>query len=249
MAIEAGEAAEASRHYGFTIDPSRRVAENGRFAERPGASAQVARAVGPALSSPHGFHSEQTGIGMELERLIIQHGVLAVFLLAMVEGDLTLILAGVSAHLGLIPLGSAIVAGALGNFAGDTIWFLLGRRASGLIRGSRFYLRVGPTIERLAHRIGIWEVLAARFIWGTRNASMVFWGSHHMRYLRFMGVDLLGCFIACTLFAGLGYALSDSAQVLMGTVKRVELWLLGMVVVAAILVYVVTRLTKRQLGE
>jgi membrane protein DedA with SNARE-associated domain len=186
---------------------------------------------------------------MELERLIIRHGLLAVFVFAMLEGDLTLILAGVSAHLGLLPLGSAIVVGVLGNFTGDTIWYLLGRLASGVIRGSRPYRRVGPTVERLAQRIGIWQVLAARFIWGTRNASMVFWGSHHMAYPRFAGVDLLGCFLACTLFAGLGFALSGSAEVLIGNVKRVEVWLLGAVVVAAIVVYVVSRLTKRQLGE
>ncbi|MEP6572483.1 MAG: hypothetical protein ABJD11_07290, partial [Gemmatimonadota bacterium] len=113
---------------------------------------------------------------MKIEALLVQHGILAVLLFATFEGDLTLILAGVVAHLGYLDLGSAILAGAAGNFIGDTVWYTLGRMHSVRLRNSRLYRRVGPTIERFARKLGVWELLVARAVYGTRNASMLFWG-------------------------------------------------------------------------
>ena len=63
---------------------------------------------------------------------------------------------------------------------GDSAWYGLGR-----LRGPRFrgkvLPRVGPTIERLAQQLGPWELVAARFVYGTKAASMVFWGLHGLR--------------------------------------------------------------------
>ncbi|MGH7702811.1 MAG: DedA family protein [Gemmatimonadales bacterium] len=105
------------------------------------------------------------------------YGLLAVFCAATIEGDLTLILAGVVAHLGLLDLGLAVVADTLGNLTGDIAWYLLGRSHARRIRESRLYLRVGPTIERLARRLGDWQLLAARVVYGTRNAQHVVLGT------------------------------------------------------------------------
>jgi membrane protein DedA with SNARE-associated domain len=183
---------------------------------------------------------------MTLEAFLERHGLIAVVCLATVEGDLTLILAGVVAHLGLFGLPAAMLAGMIGNLLGDCAWFGLGRFRSAHFKRSRIYARVGPAVERLARRLGVWQLLAARAIYGTRNASMVFWGLHGLPFGRFLAVDLLGCAIWSVLFATLGYVLSGSAARLIGNVKRVELWLLGAVVVGAICVAIVTRIMKRE---
>lgn len=184
---------------------------------------------------------------MLLQHLLINYGLLAVFCAATIEGDLTLILAGVVAHLGLFDLGPAVVAGTLGNLAGDTAWYLLGRSHARRIRESRLYERVGPTIERLAQRLGDWQLLAARVVYGTRNASMLFWGLHGLRFGRFLAIDLVGCTLWSSVFAGLGFVLSGSAAVIIGRVHRVERYLAGAVLVAAIAVYLVNRLARRKL--
>ena len=44
-------------------------------------------------------------------------------------------------------------------------------------------------------------------------------------------------------------AVSGSAEVLLGRVRRLELWLLGAVVAGVILVYLIHRLTKRELHK
>jgi len=184
---------------------------------------------------------------MHLHNLLIRYGLLAVLVGSAFEGDFTLILAGVVAHLGIFAFPLAVAAGALGSLAADIAWYSLGRFREPHIRDSRFYRRVGPTIERLAHRLGPWELLAARFVYGTKSASMVFWGLHGLPLRRFLLIDSLGCVLGSLVFASLGYLLSGSATALLGHVKRVELWLLGAVIVGVLVVFLIDRAAKHEL--
>jgi membrane protein DedA with SNARE-associated domain len=186
---------------------------------------------------------------LKIEALLMQHGLLAVLLLATIEGDLTLILAGVLAHLGYFDMGAAILAGTAGNFIGDTVWYTLGRMHAERLRNTRVYRRVGPTIERFSRRLGVWELLVARAVYGTRNASMLFWGLNSLPFLRFAVVDGLGCVGWSAIFATLGYALSGSAEALIGHVKRIELFLLFALIAAGLAVFLLTRLIKRELEQ
>ncbi|MEO8140311.1 MAG: VTT domain-containing protein, partial [Gemmatimonadota bacterium] len=127
------------------------------------------------------------------EAFLARYGLIALFLLATVEGDVSLIVGGVLAHLGILPLVGVMIAGALGNLGGDLVWFWLGRRHSERIRATKFYRAVGPRIERLTRRLGAWQLLVSRVIYGTRNASMLFWGQNGLAPLRFILIDGLGC--------------------------------------------------------
>lgn len=184
---------------------------------------------------------------MSLEQLLIDHGPAAIVVGAIVEGDFTLILAGVVAHLGIFPFPVALASGAAGSLLGDCLWYLVGRLRGPRFRAGRLYRRVGPRIESLARRFGVWELLLARFVYGTKNASMVFWGLHGLPFAKFFAVDALGCGLGALVFSGLGYLVSGSGRVLLGRVRRVELWLLGAVVVGIGVVYLVDRATKREL--
>ena len=68
----------------------------------------------------------------------------------------------------------------LGSLLGDLAWYGLGRPAGRRFRAGRLYQRVGPRIEILARRLRGAQLLAARFVYGTKAASMVFWGLHGM---------------------------------------------------------------------
>ncbi|MEO7985152.1 MAG: DedA family protein [Gemmatimonadales bacterium] len=184
---------------------------------------------------------------MSLEQILIEHGAAAVVLGAIFEGDFTLILSGVVAHLGIFPFPVAVAAGAAGSLLGDCGWYWLGRLRGPRFREGRLYRRVGSRIEHLARRFGVWQLLLARFVYGTKNASMVFWGLHGLSFGRFVSVDALGCVLGTTLFAGLGYLVSDSAEAVLGRVRRIELWLLGAVIAAVVIVYIVNRATRREL--
>ncbi len=182
-----------------------------------------------------------------LEAFLARYGLLALFCLATVEGDVSLVVAGVLAHLGILSLPGAMLAGALGNLVGDSAWFWLGRHQAGRIRASRVYQAVGPRIERLARRIGPAQLLAARVVYGTRNASMVFWGQYGLGLVRFLAIDALGCGLAAVGFTALGFGLGLGTAAITAEVKRVEHWLLVAVVGGGVLVAVISRLTRRRL--
>ena len=182
-----------------------------------------------------------------LQQLLIRYGLVAVLLGSGLEGDFTLILSGVVAHLGIFAFPLAVAAGAVGSLIGDSAWYILGRLRGPRFRAGKLYGRVGPTIERLARRMGPWELLAARFVYGTKAASMVFWGLHGLSLPRFLPIDTLGCVLGSLVVTSLGWLVSGSATALMGHVKRFELWLLGAFVVGIVLVFVIDRTAKHEL--
>jgi membrane protein DedA with SNARE-associated domain len=184
---------------------------------------------------------------VSFEHLILRYGLAAVFLGAGVEGDLTLILAGVAAHLGYFSFPTALAAAVAGGFLADLAWYTLGRVRGPRFRAGRLYRRVGHRIETLSRRLGGAELIAARFVYGTKAASMLFWGLHGMSLPRFVLVDAIGCMLGSLVFMGLGYAVSGSATVLLGRVRRVEHWLLGAVLVGAVLVFVINWTAKKEL--
>lgn len=184
---------------------------------------------------------------MHLEELVARYGLAAVLLGSAVEGDLTLILAGVMAHLGFFPFPLAMAAGVTGSFIGDLAWYAVGRARGPRFRAGGFYQRIGPRIERLASRLGPAELIASRFVYGTKAASIVFWGLHGMPTLRFVLVDIVGCLLGAFVFTGLGYLVSGSAMILLGRVRRVQFWLLGAAVIGVLLVVLVNWTAKKEL--
>jgi len=180
-----------------------------------------------------------------MEDLIVRYGLAVVFLGAAVEGDVTMILAGVTAHVGLFRLPSAILLGALGGFAGDTVFFALGRRHSGILKTSALYRKAGPAIERFTGRVGEMQIGLARFVYGTRMASMLFWGVRGLPFWRFALIDAAGCALWAVILGGLGYSLSSSAELFVGRVKRAELWVLAGFAVSLALVLAYRGLSLR----
>src|SRR5882724_12692521 len=72
--------------------------------------------IGPNVAlQKSGFY---TARGVLMESFLIHYGLAAVALLAIIDGDVTLILAGVIAHLGLFSLPAGIAAGSAGAFIG-----------------------------------------------------------------------------------------------------------------------------------
>jgi membrane protein DedA with SNARE-associated domain len=174
-----------------------------------------------------------------MDSLILGYGLIMVFLGTAIEGDVTMMLAGVTAHLGLFRLGEAVAVGALGGFTGDFVCYGLGRWHATTIRGTRIYRRAEPAIERFTARFGPLEIVVARFIYGTRVASMVFWGVQRLPLWRFVLIDACGCALWAAVLGGLGYTLSGSAVLLVGRVRRVRVWLLVALLgcVALVLLY------------
>jgi membrane protein DedA with SNARE-associated domain len=184
-----------------------------------------------------------------VEELLVRFGPPAVLLGAALEGDASVLIAGVMAHLGFLSLPQAIALGALGGWLSDCAWYALGRRGGATLRRSASFARIGAFIERLAARLGPWEIVPARFVYGTRIPSMLFWGVNRLPFARFATIAALACVAWSVVFASLGFVLSDRAAAILGEVKRIELWLAGAVVLAAVVVLVLRALGPKAVSD
>lgn len=177
----------------------------------------------------------------------MRFGLLAVFVGTALEGDGSMILAGVLAHLGFFGLSAAMAVGCGGAVITDLVCYGIGRNRADAIRRTALYRRAGGAVERLAERLGPWEVPLSRFVYGTRVGSMLFWGMERLPLARFAALDLIGCAVWAVALGGLGFASSASATVLLGRVRRVERWLLLAVLLTALSVVLVRTLVGRRL--
>jgi len=163
---------------------------------------------------------------MVIENLIREYGLWAVFLGVMIEGDLTLLFAGVLAHYGLFSFGEALLTGTLGGFTGDLLSYLIGYTGKQRIRASHFYQRAQPRLEQLSARFGLYSVFLVKYVYGLRTASAVFWGFAHMPFRRFLPLTLVSCWVWSLVLAGAGFFFSGAISVLIGHVRQISVILL-----------------------
>lgn len=182
---------------------------------------------------------------MLIEDLIRQYGLWAVFFGVMIEGDLTLLFAGVLAHYGLFSFSEALLTGALGGFIGDSISYLIGYSGKERIKNSNFYQRAQPQLERMCARFGIYSIFLVKYVYGLRTASAIFWGFAHMRFLRRFGpLTLISCAAWALVLIGLGFFFSGAIGVIIGRVQAAGKLLLvafGIACVVALALYLIER--------
>jgi membrane protein DedA with SNARE-associated domain len=175
---------------------------------------------------------------------ILRYGVYAIFLLVMIEGDITLLLAGVLAQRGFLgPYSFAwvLLAGTLGGVASDNIAYLTGRTFRKGVCDIRFYRAAQPRIERLTNKFGGLSIFLSKYIYGLRWASCIFHGVGRMPYLRFVLVSLTSCFAWVLLVSGAGYFFSGAVIGIIGDFQRLGKVLLVIVVVGIAGFYLVER--------
>jgi membrane protein DedA with SNARE-associated domain len=199
---------------------------------------------------------EQSARDFSMREFLSTYGLWAVFLLALVENDVAFIALGVALKLGdasghppALHVSTALPLAILGALCHDSAWYALGYLNSSAIKASRVYRRVGPTVERLAARFGAWEIFIARFIYGTRTPSAVFWGLQHLPYARFAGVEIVALTLWGSLLTVLGYHSTGLALRIIGTVESHSHphLLIGAVVFAFVAVAALRFFNRRQL--
>jgi len=169
---------------------------------------------------------------MVIENLLREYGLWAVFFGVMIEGDLTLLFAGVLAHYGLFGFGEALATATLGGFVGDILSYLIGFTGKLHIQSNHFYQRAKPRLERLSARFGLGSIFLVKYVYGLRTASAVFWGFAHMPFRRFGPLTLVSCFLWSLILTGAGYFFSGAISVLVGRIQQIGIILLIAVLIA-----------------
>jgi membrane protein DedA with SNARE-associated domain len=183
-----------------------------------------------------------------MEEIIRRYGLWAVFFGTMIEGDLTLLLAGVLARAGLFSFEEALAVGTAGGFVGDSITYWIGSRFRHKAYKLKFFLKAKPRIEKLMKRFGVLSVFIVKFAYGLRTASALFWGLAHFGKARFLLLTLASCFAWVGILAGIGFSFATGVETLIGDLKRVQIILL-VVVVIVLIVYFIGRFERQVIEE
>lgn len=179
-----------------------------------------------------------------ISELIETYGIFAVFALCTVEGDITLLLSGVTAHGGFFGQYSflkVLLAGTLGGMVGDHFGYLIGRIFRESVKNYRFYKMAQPRIEKLIDKFGGFAIIISKYIYGIRAAMCVFYGIAKMPYGRFLFLDTISCLIWALLLAGVGYFFSGAITNIIGDFKQIGIALFFIVMFGVIVFYVVER--------
>lgn len=179
-----------------------------------------------------------------LNQLLLQYGVYAVFILVMIEGDITLLIAGVLAHSGFFgdySFAQVLIWGTIGGCASDNLAYFAGRAFCEGVRELRFYRAAKPRLERLTNKFGPLSIFLSKYIYGLRWASCVFYGVGRMPYLRFLLLSFASCFLWVFVLSGAGYFFSGAVMGLIGDFQRLGKVLLVIVIVGIVAFYLAER--------
>ena len=183
-----------------------------------------------------------------MDYILRTYGLWAVFFGAMIEGDLTLLLAGVLARAGVFSLEEALIVGTAGGFAGDSLSYFIGASFRGRARTLRFFMRARPRIEKLMRRFGVLSVFIVKYVYGLRTASAIFWGLAHFGFLKFALLTIVSCAVWVGVLVGLGFTFATGIEQLIGDLHRIQIILLiGFVVLAV--VFIIRRFERRVIEE
>jgi membrane protein DedA with SNARE-associated domain len=179
-----------------------------------------------------------------LNDLLFQYGLYAVFILVMVEGDITLLLAGVLAHSGFFgdySFAQVLIWGTVGGCLSDNVAYFAGRGFSEGVRQFRFYRAAQPRLQTLTRKFGPLSIFLSKYIYGLRWASCVFYGVGRMPYLRFLLLSFSSCFLWVFVLSGAGYFFSGAVMGLIGDFQRVGKVLLVIVILGIVGFYLAER--------
>lgn len=176
--------------------------------------------------------------------LVAEFGIIAVFALCTVEGDMTLLLSGVLAHsafFGKYSFLKVIIFGTLGGVVGDCFGYGIGRIFHEKAKDYRFYQVAQPRIEKLIAKFGNSAIIISKYIYGIRLAMCVFYGVGRMPFLRFLSLSFLSCSLWVLLLSGIGYFFSGTITSIIGDYKQVGALLFAIVMIGIIVFYVIER--------
>ncbi len=152
-----------------------------------------------------------------IHNLIEQYGLIAVFLGCVAEGESAALLGGFFAHQHVFVLWQAFLAAAIGAFAGDSFFFILGRSFAD-----------HPFVVKLKGRPGFSHayrlvsthpdifVLTNRFIYGLRLVGGIAAGLSGIAVTRFVILNAISSMVWAGLFTTIGYVFGLGAERIVG---------------------------------
>lgn len=183
-----------------------------------------------------------------IEYFITTYGYPALFIGAMVEGEVALVIAGFAAYLGYMDLGMVIAVGFIGSFLGDQTYFYIGRKKG------RELLQRWPKLKKRvkwAHKIldkhSNWMMLLSRFAYGFRAILPITIGTSNVSAKKFAIYNSVGAIIWTVIFSVCGYIFGTALSAYLEDIRNYELQIIGVIIVVALILWAIIIMKKKEI--
>jgi len=176
-----------------------------------------------------------------LETFLAKYGYIAILLGTAFEGETIMIMGGFSAHRGYLKLLPWVVlAGFVGNFIQNLVYFVLGRRYGN--RTMEKHPDWKPRLRQINGWLARFEsplIIGLRFVPGFRVIGGVAVGMSDVSPFRFIVLNLCGAMLWAVVIGFLGYLCGHVLQLILGEIKHLEVPILvGIAVVGGLWVFI-----------
>ena len=183
---------------------------------------------------------------MTLEYMLNTYGYLALILGTFLEGETILVAAGFLAHQGYLELPLVILFAFIGTYAGDQLYFFLGR-----FKGMKYIdskpgwkAKSSRVFELLAkHQIGV--IVGFRFLYGIRTVTPFIIGASGVGAVRFIIWNFIGAGVWAAGIGTLGYLFGQSVEVFFEDAKKYEIWMMALVFTTGVVIWLIYFHKKR----
>ncbi len=178
--------------------------------------------------------------------LIQNYGYAIVFLLALLEGETIVALAGFAAYQGHLELFPVILVAIMGACVGDHLFFYFGR-----YKGKEYLARrphLADRVERihlLIERHQAWIIFCSRFMYGFRTVIPIALGTSGVKWSKFLLFNFLGAVVWAIFFSVGGYVFGSAIESFLGQVKRAEKFIIFGALLGAFIAWFIIFLRSR----
>ena len=174
-----------------------------------------------------------------LQNFLHEFGYFALFLGTFFEGETVLVLAGFLAFRGYMDIKMVMLVAFLGSYAGDQLWYFLGRRHGRklLARKPRWQAMGDKALDHIRRHPDLW-VLGFRFVYGLRTVMPVAIGLSGYPPGRYLLLNGIGALIWSAALGLAAYHFGALLEGILGSVKRYELWVLGGLILLGVVLWI-----------
>jgi membrane-associated protein len=175
-----------------------------------------------------------------LEQIIVLHPVLAVFVSSFFSEEIIVFLAILSGR-GIINFWIVFCAGILGLLCFDSLCFLAGKSKFGKYVEEKFFKEHFKSVGGINKSRAFFYLFVTKFIYGTRIASLMYYGMRKMSYKRFVVYDFVSLVFWACIMLGAGWLAGKGFDVLLRVTKGAGK-LAALVLVTLVLVYIIRKI-------
>lgn len=181
---------------------------------------------------------------MNLQHLIDTYGYVIVLVGTFLEGETILVMGGIAAKLGYLKLPWVAFAAFAGSLGGDQLYYHLGRYyGTRILRKKKNWDTKIQRVYSIYSRYEIAVLLGFRFAYGLRTATPIALGAGKMvSPLKFLLFNMISAAAWAVLVSGLGFAIGQGAELLLGDIKRYEIAIMSAATIIGVILWLWQRL-------